>query len=320
MNNIILYLITVLIWGTTWIAINYQLGDVASEASLAYRFGLAAAILFVYCKLKKFPLSFTRKQHVQFLLFGLTLFGCNYFFLYSAQQYINSALTCIGFSLIMFFNIINAKIWYKTKITNQVYLGSFIGIAGIITLFWPQIIDTSIGSTTLLGLSLCIVGTLFASTGNMLSIKNQQLKLPLFPASAWGMFYGASFMAVMVLIQGKSFSFSFTTAYISSLLYLSIFGSVIAFGCYLTLLNNIGAHKASYASIMFPAVAVIISTFVENFQWSTFTFLGLFFILIGNLVVLAKPNKTKKTAYKKEVKNNNQKIVQGIDQESTLTN
>ena len=59
----------------------------------------------------------------------------------------------------------------------------------------------------------------------------------------------------------------------------------------LTLLNNIGAHKASYASIMFPAVAVIISTIVEGFAWSTYTFAGLFFILTGNLVVLIRTKK-----------------------------
>jgi drug/metabolite transporter (DMT)-like permease len=80
--------------------------------------------------------------------------------------------------------------------------------------------------------------------------------------------------------------------YISSLLYLSLFGSVIAFGCYLTLLNNIGAHKASYSTIMFPAVAVVISTFVEGFVWDSYTFVGLSLMLLGNLLVLAKTKKS----------------------------
>ncbi len=286
MSNVFLYFATVLIWGTTWIAINYQLGEVAHEASLCYRFGLAALILFIYCKVKKQSLRFNIKQHVQLFLFGITLFACNYYFLYNAQQYINSALTCIAFSLIMFFNIINARIWYKTKITTSVYLGGAVGILGIITLFWPQINDTTLGSQTGLGLLLCLIGTLFASTGNMMSIRNKQEKLPLLPANAWGMFYGACFLATLTLVKGESFSFSFTFAYVSSLLYLSIFGSVIAFTCYLTLLNNIGTHKASYATIMFPGIAVIISTIVEDFQWNGATVIGLIFILIGNLIVL----------------------------------
>ncbi|NQZ22043.1 MAG: EamA family transporter [Colwellia sp.] len=294
MSNTFLYVITVLIWGTTWIAINYQLGDVPPEASIVYRFGLAALILFAYCRFKKISLTFNKKQHLQFMFFGLTLFGCNYFFLYSAQQHINSALTSIAFSMIMFFNVINARIWFKTKITQQTYLGAMLGLAGIMVLFWPQINDTELGAETLLGLSLCFVGTLFASTGNMVSMKNKLMNLPMMQANAWGMFYGSVFMTILLLVQGKSFSFSYTLPYISSLIYLSIFGSIIAFASYLTLLNNIGAHKASYASVMFPAVAVVISSVVEGFSWNIYTVFGLLIILAGNIVVLTKPIKSKK--------------------------
>ncbi len=289
MSSNALYIITVLIWGTTWIAINYQLGSVAPEASIVYRFALASAVLFIYCSFKKLSLKFTAKQHLQFVAFGMTLFGCNYFLLYNAQGYINSALASIAFSTLMVFNIINARIWYKTAIPKQVYLGGTLGFIGIVTLFWPRIQDVQLGPDTLFGLGLCLVGVLSASTGNMISIKNQQQKLPVMQVNAWGMAYGSIFMSLMTLIQGKSFTFEFTVPYISSLLFLSIFGSVIAFGCYLTLLSRIGAHKTSYANIMFPAVAVAISTVVEGFMWNTYTVVGLVVMLLGNLVVLSKP-------------------------------
>jgi drug/metabolite transporter (DMT)-like permease len=123
----------------------------------------------------------------------------------------------------------------------------------------------------------------------MLSIKNQKSNVPIVQANAWGMLYGAIFTGLVVVIQGKQFSFSFDTAYLSSLIYLSLFGSVIAFGCYLTLMTRIGAHKTSYISILFPAIAVLISTVVEGFIWSEFTVIGLGFILAGNIVVLTKP-------------------------------
>lgn len=291
MSNSFLYIVTVLIWGSTWIAINYQLGDVAPEVSLVYRFGLAALVLFIYCKFQGLRLRYTISHHGQFFLFGITLFGCNYLLLYSAQQHINSALTCIAFSMIMFFNVFNAKIWYKTQISPQVYIGGVLGLIGIVTLFWPQVNNIELGQATLLGLGLCLAGTLFASTGNMLSMRNQKLSLPLMPANAWGMAYGAAFMALLALIQDKPFNFDYSFSYVSSLLYLSIFGSVIAFGSYLTLLNNIGAHKASYASIMFPAVAVVISTFVEGFEWTLYAVIGLAFILLGNITVLAFPRR-----------------------------
>jgi drug/metabolite transporter (DMT)-like permease len=293
MNNTFLYLVTVIIWGSTWIAINFQLGYVAPEVSIVYRFALAALCLFAFCYFKKLSLQFSARQHMQLFAFGLTLFGCNYYLLYNAQAHINSALTSIAFSTLMMVNILNARIWFKTRISSQVYFGGALGLIGIITLFWPQISDVNFANNTLLGLGLCLIGVLFASVGNMLSIKNQHNNMAVLPATAWGMFYGALFMLVITLSQGQKFNFSFTWSYIGSLLYLSIFGSVIAFGCYLTLLARIGAHKASYATIMFPAVAVIISTFVEGFIWDIFTFSGFAMMLVGNLVVLAKPGMLK---------------------------
>jgi len=295
MNNSFLYIVTVLIWGSTWIAINYQLGDVAPEVSIVYRFGLAAVCMFAYCRFKKLPLRFSAKQHLQLFAFGLTLFGCNYYLLYNAQAHINSALTSIAFSTLMMVNILNARLWFNTRISSQVYLGGGLGLIGIVILFWPQISNVHFGDSTLLGLGLCAIGVLFASTGNMIAIKNQQSNMALLPATAWGMLYGSLFMLVLALVQGQTFNFSFTLPYISSLLYLSIFGSVIAFGCYLTLLERIGAHKASYSTIMFPAVAVVISSFVEGFVWDFYTFIGLTLMLAGNLVVLAKPIKSKAT-------------------------
>ena len=288
MNNHFLYLITVVVWGSTWIAINYQLGDVALEASITYRFALAAFVLFLFAKIKQLPMQFSLKQHGIFAAFGICLFGLNYLLLYSAQQHINSALTCIAFSTLMIMNIVNARIFYKTKITTQVYVGGAFGLFGIVTLFWPQLTDISIGAATLLGLGMCLLGTFSASIGNMLSIKNQKNNVPIVSANAWGMLYGAIFTGLAVILQGKQFSFSFEVAYLTSLIYLSLFGSVIAFGCYLTLMTRIGAHKTSYANILFPAIAVLISTVVEGFHWSEYTVIGLSCILLGNLVVLTK--------------------------------
>ncbi len=299
MSNSFLYLITVLIWGSTWIAINYQLGDVAPEASVTYRFALAALILFVFAKIKRLPLHFPITQHGLFAAFGICLFGLNYLLLYNAQQHINSALACIAFSTLMLMNIVNTKIFYNTQITKQVYLGGFLGLLGIVTLFWPQLADIELGAATLLGLTLCLLGTFSASIGNVLSIKNQKNNVPVVQANAWGMLYGAIFTSIAVVVQGKQFTFSFEPTYLSSLIYLSLFGSVIAFGCYLSLMTRIGAHKTSYANILFPAIAVLISTIVEDFLWSEFTVIGLSFILLGNLVVLAKSQKIQQVLTKR---------------------
>lgn len=303
MSNSFLYMITVLIWGSTWIAINYQLGEVTPEASVSYRFILAALILFLFAKIKRLPMQFPLKQHGLFAAFGICLFGMNYLLLYNAQQHINSALACIAFSTLMLMNIINAKVFFKTQITKQVYVGGAFGLFGIITLFWPQLTDIELGAVTILGLGLCLLGTFSASMGNMLSIKNQKNNIPIVQANAWGMLYGAIFTALAVIIQGKQFTFTFEPAYLISLAYLSLFGSVIAFGCYLSLMTRIGSHKTSYANIIFPAIAVLISTLFEGFAWSEYTVIGLSLVLLGNLVVLMKSSTLEKLfSYRRSLK------------------
>lgn len=303
MSNSFLYMITVLIWGSTWIAINYQLGEVTPEASVSYRFILAALILFLFAKIKRLPMQFPLKQHGLFAAFGICLFGMNYLLLYNAQQHINSALACIAFSTLMLMNIINAKVFFKTQITKQVYVGGAFGLFGIITLFWPQLTDIELGAVTILGLGLCLLGTFSASMGNMLSIKNQKNNIPIVQANAWGMLYGAIFTALAVIIQGKQFTFTFEPAYLISLVYLSLFGSVIAFGCYLSLMTRIGSHKTSYANIIFPAIAVLISTLFEGFAWSEYTVIGLSLVLLGNLVVLMKSSTLEKLfSYRRSLK------------------
>lgn len=289
MNTLVLYTLTVLIWGSTWLVILFQLGSVPEEVSVAYRFGISAVIMFVFCWLTKKSLRFSVKQHVQAAMLGVCLFAVNYYFFYLTENYINSALTAIGFSTMLIFNVVNARLWFKTAITPSVVLGSVVGLTGITVLFWPQLADVTFGQQTLIGLGLCLLGTLSASIGNMISLKNKELAMPLLPTNAWGMAYGAAFMTLFALIQGKSLVIDWSAEYLIALLYLSVFGSVIAFACYLTLLNRIGAHKASYSTVMFPVVAVFLSTVFENFQWSTYTVVGLLLIFAGNLTLILKP-------------------------------
>lgn len=286
MYNVMLYLVTVLIWGSTWIAINYQYGSVSESVSLVYRFGLASLVLFAYCLIRGLPLRFSLAEHFRFALLALCLFAFNYYFLYLGQKHINSALAAIAFSTVLILNIINSAWLFKSEITAKIVMGAVLGLTGIVTLFWPEIERSDFAAATLIGIGLCLTGTVFASFGNMVSISNQQKKLPIVQSNAWGMGYGALFMTIVALIQGDSFTIEWRADYLISLLYLSLFGSVIAFGCYLSLLTRIGPQKASYATILFPAVAMVISTFVEGFEWNGYVYLGMMLIVVGNVIIL----------------------------------
>ncbi len=134
-------------------------------------------------------------------------------------------------------------------------------------------------------------GTLLASTGNIVAARNQREQFPVLQTNAFGMGYGAILMIAIALIAGVPFRFETTPSYIASLVYLALFGSVIAFGAYLTLLGRIGADRAAYSSLLFPLVALGISTLFEGYQWSTPALVGVLLVLAGNFLVLSRRRK-----------------------------
>jgi drug/metabolite transporter (DMT)-like permease len=294
--NVTLYFVTVLIWGTTWIAINYQYGEVAVEWSIAYRFAIASALLFVFCFITGRNLLFPLKVHSRFIAQALCIFGFNYYLLYSGQQYLNSALNSILFSTMVMMNILHSRLFFGTPITSNTIIGAVLGTFGIGVLFWPTLSQTHWGDNSAIAIITCLCGTMIASWGNMLSISNQLRGIPILQTNAWGMGYGAIAMAIVATIHGNPMVFNTSFEYVASLLYLAIFGSVIAFGAYFALLTRIGTAKASYASILFPAIAVIISTLVENFIWSIFTIGGFVLIMLGNIIIITNPKWFKQLA------------------------
>ncbi len=298
MKNIVLYIVTVFIWGSTWFAIEFQLGEVAVEVSLFYRFGLAALIMWGYCLWKNIPLKFSLKNHGYIVLLGLGNFSANYAILYYAQNYLNSAMTSIAFSTLLLMNIVNTRIFFGKPIALRIYLGALLGLVGIVTLFWDELGVINFSNGTLWGLALALMGALVASFGNMVSVRNSNSDLNILAVNAWGMSYGTVLLMIYAFLNGSEFNFSFETSYVISLLYLALFGSVIAFATYFSLLKNMGAEKASYLIILFPIVAVILSSLFEGFKFTNNIILGFILVLIGNAIVLT-PKEKIKMAYQK---------------------
>jgi drug/metabolite transporter (DMT)-like permease len=293
MYNAFLYLIPVIIWGSTWLAIKYQLGVVSPELSIAYRFALAASILIIFSIVRRLPMRFSLKTHGFFALQGLLLFSLNYILVYLAEGYLTSGLVAIIFSLIIILNVIFGAIFLRNPIRTRVVIGAIFGLAGLTFVFWPELSSFSLSSQKLLGLVLAFISTLSASLGNVVSARNQRNDLPVVQTDAFGMLYGSLFMFLLAIVRGSQLEFDFSSSYIISLLYLAVFGSVIAFGSYLTLLGRIGLDRAAYVTVLFPIIALLLSTIFEDLHWQVVQLVGVVLILLGNAIVLIKNGKIK---------------------------
>lgn len=287
-RNLLLYTVTVLIWGSTWLGIKFQLGEVDPLVSVIYRFSLATALLFAWCVLRGLTMRFGVRDHLFIALQGVCLFAVNYWLFYLAEVHLTSGIVAVMFSTIVFWNILNGRIFLKTPVRANVLCGAGLGIVGIGLVFWPELSDFNLADDGFKGFLLSMAATLMASFGNILSARNQKHGLPVVQTNTYGMAYGALLMLVVAVIAGKPFSFDPSAAYVVSLLYLALFGSVVAFGCYLTLVGRIGADRASYATLLFPIIALIISTLFEGYHWTPPALAGVVIILAGNALSLAK--------------------------------
>jgi drug/metabolite transporter (DMT)-like permease len=288
MSNSFLYVTTVLIWGTTWFAIIFQLGVVAPEVSIVWRFLSAGLLLIGWAALTRRKLLFHWREYRWMALQGLFLFSGNYLIFYFAQFYVTSGLVAVSFSLIIIFNITFGAILFAQPVRPKVVAGAIVGLAGIALLFLPELQNMSLEDDGFLGLLLCIGGTFMASIGNLVSGRNQRNGLPVIQTNGWGMIFGSMVAAIAAAVMGRDFIIDWNAPYLLSLAYLSLFGSVLAFGAYLTLLGRIGADRAAYATVLFPLVALALSTFFEGYEWTAEAAVGVVLVIAGNILALAR--------------------------------
>ncbi|EHD20933.1 MULTISPECIES: DMT family transporter [Brenneria] len=287
--NVFLYLSVVLIWGTTWIAISLQQGSVAAEVSIFWRFLISAAILLAFLAISRRLRSLTLKAHLLCMVQGLCVFGINFLCFYHAIAWISSGLESVIFSMAVLFNAFNGRLFFGQRLTRNVMLAAPLGLAGIVALFWHDLMNMEAQPHLLWGVGLSLFGTYCFSLGNMISFQHQRQGRDVMTTNGWGMGYGALWMGLFSLFQGYDFTLDDSPSYLASLGYLALFGSVIGFGAYFSLVGRIGASQAAYATLLFPLVALSVSTLFEDYHWQTNAVLGLVLILAGNAVMFYRP-------------------------------
>ena len=286
--NGVLYGITILIWGSSWIMIKFQVEVVSASISVFYRFFLAAIILQCLCLIKRQKSVYALREYIFIAIQGFCLFAVNYWLFYLSAEYLSSGLMALIFSTIVVMNMINGRIWFGTTINLKMVFGAMMGISGLTLVFWPEIQWEDSNYNMFKGLLLAFVATYFSSLGNIVSLRNQKKGIPVFYSNAYAMTFGCLTMLMITMITNEPWNFSWNPQFLLSLVFLSVFASVVGFWCYLTLLGRVGADRGAYATLIFPIVALSISTVFEGYQWSLIAISGVVLILLGNFIILKR--------------------------------
>ncbi|MCE1234814.1 MAG: DMT family transporter [Hyphomicrobiales bacterium] len=283
-----LYAVTVFAWSTSWIAMKAQVATVAAEPALFWRFVLSATVMWGWVAVKRLPVRFPWRLHLGFAAMGFFIFSMNFDLFYHGAKGLPSGLLSVVFSLASVINLLMGRAIFGQRIAPRVLIGGLLGFSGVAAMFWPRIAGADFDAAAATGLALCVLGTTFFCTGNMLSTAIQKRGAPVISATAWGMTWAVGILGVATLISGAGFGVDLSVPWVGSLLWLSLVSSVAAFWAYLTLLGRIGAARAGYSTVMFPVFALAISTVFEGYQWSAPAVVGLLAVLSGNLFVLRR--------------------------------
>lgn len=286
MKNLFLFIVPSLIWGSTWYAIKFQIDGSEELVSVALRFGLAGLILLVYSMVARLNLKFSLRDHFFIFLQGISLFGINYWLVYLSEENLASGVVAVLFAAMIFTNILFSALFLRKPLRPQVLLGAIVGFLGILLIFRSELRAFSLSDRNFVALLQAMGSVVLASLGNILSAFNQGRNLPVVQSNVYGMLYGAFSVTLLALALDVDFQVRLSPTYVISLGYLAVFGSVIAFGTYLRLLGNIGPEKAGYISLVNPLIALLISSFFENYHWNAPAIVGVLLILAGNFLAL----------------------------------
>ena len=284
--DLLLYAITVLIFGSGWLPLRMQLGVVAPEVSLVWRFLIATVVMFVLLTVRRERVLFHWRDHLVFALLGASLFSFNFITFYYAGYHLPSGLLSVVFALAaVMIPLIGAAV-LRQPLHPKVIAGAVVGVVGLALVFGPSLASGEGIHGAGEGLALSLTGTFCFSVGSLVSGVAGRRGYPLVSMTAWGFFYGLVIMVLMALARGAPFMVEWTTRYVGALLYLVAAQTLSGFAVYFLLIRRIGASRAGYATVLFPLVALALSTWFEAFHWTLAAAIGIALILTGALLVL----------------------------------
>lgn len=280
------FLLLALIWGSTWLVIKDQLAPAPPAWSVAWRFIIAAAGMFMVALVSRQGFRMTLSGHVLAVIIGLAQFSINFNLVYEAEIRLTSGIVAVLFGLLLVPNAVLSRIFLGHPITARFMLGSAIGIGGIAMLLLHEARRVELEGTVSAGVTLTALAILSVSVSNVLQASDTARSRPLYTLLAWSMLWGAIANLLYALVAAGPPVIPASPRYWAGVAYLSVIGSVVTFPLYFKLIREIGAGRAAYNGVVVPVVAMTLSTWFEAYRWSWLAAGGAVLALVGMVVAL----------------------------------
>jgi drug/metabolite transporter (DMT)-like permease len=214
------------------------------------------------------------------------MYSLSYLCVYHAERHVPSGLVAVGYSASPVVMGLGSRLLWGTPFGPRFALGSALGICGVTLIFWPEVVRAAGGSGTAQGAAFTVAAVVLSAVGALAASRNAAAGLASWPALGYGMLYGAAASWAAVAVQGQAIGWPTATSWWLSLGWLAVAGSVVAFACFLTLQQRIGAGPASTVGVATTVIALVVSALFEGYRPGVLPVLGAALTLAGNALCL----------------------------------
>ncbi len=281
-----------LIWGSTWIVIQGGLRDLPPFGSAAARFAIAAACMSLLAALlaereggraPSLPLS---------LVLGCANFAASYGIVYWSETKLPSSLVSVLWAVYPMLQALASHVFLPAeRLVGAQILGFALGFLGVAGLFATDLRE--IGPSAVPAGAVLLLSPLVTALGTTY-VKRHGGGTSSLALNRNGMWIGAALLGLAALVSEREARFAWTSGAVFSVLYLSLFGTVVAFGLYFWLLRHTAANRLSVISYVTPAIALSLGVLLKDEPVTAFTLAGLGSILVG--VYLVHRGRTRRPA------------------------
>lgn len=285
------FIIVTLIWGSTWIVIRGQLGDVPASWSICYRFLIAGVAMALLAKARRVPLRMDAAGFLFAGLLGAAQFVLNFNFVYRAEHYLTSGVVAVIYAMLLIPNSLLAFLAFRQPVSRSFIAGSAVAMAGIALMLIHEYRSAGFGTNVppemvLLGVLLSLAGLMSAAAANVMQGMQIARRLPMVAVLTWAMLIGAAIDAAFAWITAGPPVVSTKPGYLLGIAWLALAGSVVTFPLYFRLIQRIGAGRAAYSSVLIPVIAMLISTLLEGYRWTWLPLTGALLAVTGMVIAL----------------------------------
>lgn len=287
---IIAYFLIYVVWGSTYFFIGVALKDFPPFLLGTLRFTTAGLILLGICHLRGEQV-FRKSLVMRSAISGIVLLFIDMAVVMLAQRYVTSSFVAIiASSTALWILLLDVPMWKSNFRSFFTIAGGIMGFSGVAMLYLEQLGSEWLSPHSERGFLLLVFGCVSWASGTLYAKyrSSREEKVNAFAGSAWQMLFAGGMFWICSLFNKDLANVSLSGVSLAgwlSLVYLILFGSLLAYSAYVWLLKIRPAAEVGTHAYVNPFIAVLLGVFIGSEKVTFIQIAGLLLILIGVMLI-----------------------------------